>query len=149
MKRIYTLVFASFLLFNCTSDEKRLEMQMDAILEWIDESGLEFTASGSGLYYHVEQAGNPNRIPDSTNDVSFKHVGYLLDSSIFSNGWNASNYIPLPALVEGFQEGLKIIGEGGRAVIIFPSNLGYGDNERATIPASSPLIFRVELDSYY
>ena len=40
MKRIYTLVFASFLLFNCTSDEKRLEMQMDAILEWIDESGL-------------------------------------------------------------------------------------------------------------
>ena len=71
MKRIYTLVFASFLLFNCTSDEKRLEMQMDAILEWIDESGLEFTASGSGLYYHVEQAGNPNRIPDSTNEVSF------------------------------------------------------------------------------
>ena len=100
-------------------------MQMDAILEWIDESGLEFTASGSGLYYHVEQAGNPNRIPDSTNEVSFKHVGYLLDSSIFSNGWYASNYIPLPALVEGFQEGLKIIGEGGRAVIIFPSNLGY------------------------
>ena len=149
MKRIYTLVFASFLLFNCTSDEKRLEMQMDSILEWIDESGLEFTASGSGLYYHVEQAGNPNRIPDSTNDVSFKHVGYLLDSSIFSNGWNASNYIPLPALVEGFQEGLKIIGEGGRAVIIFPSNLGYGDNERATIPAYSPLIFRVELVSYY
>jgi hypothetical protein len=77
MKRIYTLVFASFLLFNCTSDEKRLEMQMDAILEWIDESGLEFTASGSGLYYHVEQAGNPNRIPDSTNEVSFKHVGVL------------------------------------------------------------------------
>ena len=107
MKRIYTLIFASFLLFNCTSDEKRLEMQMDAILEWIDESGLEFTASGSGLYYHVEQAGNPNRIPDSTNEVSFKHVGYLLDSSIFSNGWYASNYIPLPALVEGFQEGLK------------------------------------------
>ena len=70
MKRIYTLVFASFLLFNCTSDEKRLEMQMDAILEWIDESGLEFTASGTGLYYHVEQAGNPNRIPDSTNEVS-------------------------------------------------------------------------------
>jgi len=149
MKRIYTLVFASFFLFNCTSDEKRLEMQMDAILEWIDESGLEFTASGSGLYYHVEQAGNPNRIPDSTNEVSFKHVGYLLDSSIFSNGWYASNYIPLPALVEGFQEGLKIIGEGGRAVIVFPSNLGYGDNERAAIPAYSPLIFRVELVSYY
>ncbi len=149
MKRIYTLVFASFFLFNCTSDEKRLEMQMDAILEWIDESGLEFTASGSGLYYHVEEAGNPNRIPDSTNEVSFKHVGYLLDSSIFSNGWHASNYIPLPALVEGFQEGLKIIGEGGRAVIIFPSTLGYGDNERATIPAYSPLIFRVELVSYY
>lgn len=149
MKRLYTLIFASFLLFNCTSDEKRLEMQMDAILEWIDESGLDFTASGTGLYYHIEQVGNQNRIPDSSNEVSFKHVGYLLDSSIFSNGWYASNHIPLPALVEGFQEGLKIVGEGGRAVIIFPSNLGYGDNERPTIPAYSPLIFRVELVNYY
>lgn len=149
MKRLFAFALTGFLLFNCTSDEKRLEMQMDAILEWIDASGLDFTASGTGLYYHIEEAGNPNRIPDSTNQVSFKHVGYLLDSTIFSNGWAASNYIPLPALVQGFQEGLKIAGEGGRAVVIFPSTLGYGDNERPTIPAYSPLIFRLELVNYY
>jgi len=149
MKRSFALVITGFLLFNCTSDEKRLEMQMDAILEWIDSTGLDFTASGTGLYYHIEQSGNANRIPDSSNLVSFKHVGYLLDSSIFSNGWFPSSDIPLPALVQGFQEGLKIAGEGGRAVVVFPSTLGYGEDERPTIPAYSPLIFRLELVSYY
>lgn len=122
---------------------------MDDILAWIDATGLDFTASGTGLYYYIEKPGDSTRIPDATNEVSFKHVGYLLDSTVFSNGWSASNHIPLPALVKGFQEGLQIAGEGGRAVVVFPSTLGYGSNERSVIPAYSPLIFRLELVNYY
>jgi FKBP-type peptidyl-prolyl cis-trans isomerase len=81
--------------------------------------------------------------------VKFKHIGYLLDSTIFSSGWYVSGDIPLPALVQGFQEGLQIVGEGGRAVIVFPSNLGYGKDGASTVPEYSPLAFKVELVSYY
>ena len=51
-------------------------------------------------------------------------MGYLLDSTVFSNAWSPSNHYPLVGLVAGFQEGLKIVGEGGRAVVVFPSTLG-------------------------
>lgn len=149
MKRILSLLFASTLLLNCTSDEKRLEIQMDAILEWIDESGLEFTATGTGLYYHIEEPGDPDRIPDSSHLVSFKHMGYLLDSTVFSSGWSASTHYPLTGFVRGFQEGLQLNGEGGTIVVVFPSTLGYGSTDRSTIPAYSPLVFKIELVNYY
>ena len=148
MKKLSPFLFVIFTLSNCSSEE-RLEQQMDDILAWIEDSGLEFTATGTGLYYHIEQAGNPNRIPDSSNEVSFKHMGYLLDSTLFSSGWSASNHYPLLGLVAGFQEGLKIAGEGGRAIVVFPSTLGYGSTERPGIPEYSPLVFRLELVNYY
>ena len=138
-----------FLLSNCTSDKERLQQQIDDILVWIENSGLEFTGSGTGLYYHIEQAGNPNRIPDSSHIVSFKHMGYLLDSTVFANAWSPSDHYSLAGLVVGFQEGLKIIGEGGRAVVVFPSTLGYGSSARLGIPEYSPLVFRLELVNYY
>ena len=56
MKKILLFLIAVLLLSNCSSDQKRLEQEMDDILVWIDDSGLEFNASGTGLYYHIEQA---------------------------------------------------------------------------------------------
>ena len=149
MNKILLLLISVFLLSNCTSDKERLQQQMDDIQVWIENSGLEFTGSGTGLYYHIEQAGNPNRIPDSYHVVSFKHVGYLLDSTVFSNAWSPSDHSPLSEFLVGFQEGLKIVGEGGRAVVVFPSTLGYGSTARLGIPEYSPLVFRLELVNYY
>jgi len=149
MKKLFLLIFSAALLTSCVSDERRLERELADIDDYILSTGLDFEASGTGLYYFIEKEGNQNRIPDSTNVVKFKHVGYLLDSTIFSSGWYTSGDIPLPALVQGFQEGLQILGEGGRGVIVFPSNLGYGKDGASTVPEYSPLAFKVELVSYY
>ncbi|CAI8364677.1 MAG: FKBP-type peptidyl-prolyl cis-trans isomerase [Schleiferiaceae bacterium] len=149
MKNFLLLAVAAFLMTSCVSDERRLERELADIDAYIESTGLDFQPTGTGLYYHIEKEGNQNRIPDSTNLVKFKHIGYLLDSTIFSSGWYVSGDIPLPALVQGFQEGLQIVGEGGRAVIVFPSNLGYGEEGASTVPEYSPLAFKVELVSYY
>ena len=149
MRKLLPLLLLPLIFIACTTDAKRMEMQTDAMLEFMDASGLDFTATGTGLYDHIEKEGDLSRSPDSSHLVSFKHVGYLIDSSVFSNGWYASGFYPLPGLVQGFQEGLKIVGEGGRAVVVFPSNLGYGEDGASTVPAWSPLIFRLELVSYY
>lgn len=132
----------------CTTDEERFEQEIAEIQEFVDTNNLDFETTASGLFYHIEQAGNPNRVPDSTHYVSFKHVGYFLDSTKFSEGWYPSDHIPLPYLVPGFQEGLQLVGEGGRGVVIMPSSLGYGDEAKGSIPAHSILMFRLELVSY-
>lgn len=149
MKKFLPTLLIALFFATCTSDEKRMEMQIAAMIEFMDNSGLTYTPSGTGLYYHIDVEGNQNRIPDSTHLVSFKHVGYLIDSSKFSDGWYASDFIPLTVLVEGFQEGLQIIGEGGRGRVVFPSTLGYGEDGATTVPGWSPLCFELELVSYY
>jgi uncharacterized protein YcfL len=39
MKKILPFLIAVLLLSNCSSDQKRLEQEMDDILVWIDDSG--------------------------------------------------------------------------------------------------------------
>ena len=149
MKKTIPFLLLLLLFVTCTTDEARLNREIAEIENYIATTGLDFTETPSGLFYHVLDSGNVNRIPDSTNVVSFKHVGYLLDSTIFSNGWYASSHVSMPMLVQGFQQGLQIAGEGGTAVVVFPSTLGYGEKGESTVPEYSPLIFRLKLVNYY
>ena len=149
MKKILAICFGVLILNSCTTDEQRFNQEIAEIEDYIASTGLDFTPTGTGLYYHVTKEGNLNRVPDSSNDVSFKHIGYLLDSTIFSSGWYASDHVAMPFLVQGFQQGLQALGEGGRGVIVFPSELGYGKKGASTVPSYSPIAFQVELVSYY
>ena len=149
MKKTIPFLLLLLLFVTCTTDEARLNREIAEIENYIATTGLDFTETPSGLFYHVLDSGNVNRIPDSTNVVSFKHVGYLLDSTIFSNGWYASIHVSMPMLVQGFQQGLQIAGEGGTAVVVFPSTLGDGEKGASTVPEYSPLIFRLKLVNYY
>lgn len=149
MKNWILAFAAAASLTSCLSEAERFDREVREIEAFAEATGLEFTPSGTGLYYHIEAAGNANRVPDSLNHVSFKHTGYLLDSTVFSDGWYASQHIQMQYLVKGFQEGLQIAGEGGRAVVIFTSSQGYGEKGASTVPAHSPLMFRLELVNYY
>tara|TARA_B100000927_G_scaffold123813_1_gene99809 strand:- start:1249 stop:1698 length:450 start_codon:yes stop_codon:yes gene_type:complete len=149
MKGFTAIALGIILFASCTTDEQRFNNEIAEIEDYISSTGLDFTATGTGLYYHITHEGNLNRIPDSSNEVSFKHIGYLLDSTIFSAGWFASMHMPLPQLVTGFQQGLQVLGEGGRGVIVFPSELGYGKQGAGTVPSYSPIAFQIELVNYY
>jgi len=48
-------------------------------------------------------------------------------------------------IIEGWNEGIKFMKEGGEATLIIPSVLGYGSSGSGSIPPYSTLIFDVEL----
>jgi len=99
MRKLLPLLLLPLIFITCTTDAKRMEMQTDAMLEFMDASGLDFTATGTGLYYHIEKEGDLSRIPDSSHLVSFKHIGYLIDFPDWFKG--SKKDLRLQAKVEG------------------------------------------------
>ncbi|MEN9448088.1 MAG: hypothetical protein RJA25_1378, partial [Bacteroidota bacterium] len=47
-----------------------------------------------------------------------------------------------------WQEGIPLIGKGGKIKLLIPSALGYGTTAHGAIPANSILIFDIQLDSF-
>ena len=50
------------------------------------------------------------------------------------------------SVIKGWDEGIALLKEGGKAFLFVPAELGYGAADRGVIPPNSELIFYVELD---
>jgi len=69
--------------------------------------------------------------------------GTVFDSSV-ERGQTIS--FPLNGVIKGWQEGLQLMKEGGKATLVIPSDLAYGDaGSGETIPPGATLKFEVEL----
>lgn len=144
-------------------DAAKLEAQ-EAILadKYIADHKLALTTTASGLKYKITKMGTKAK-PVAGDTVVVNYVGHTLagkvfDSSIESVAKTAGLqqmgrvYEPLTfviggeGIIPGWQEGLQLINEGGKAMLIIPSKLAYGANASGPdLPGFSTLIFDVEL----
>jgi FKBP-type peptidyl-prolyl cis-trans isomerase len=51
----------------------------------------------------------------------------------------------LAGVIKGWQEVIPLMKEGEKIRAYIPSDLGYGNQQRGTIPPNSILIFEIEL----
>jgi len=107
--------------------------------------GVKVTASG--LQYEIITEGT-GKTPSPTSKVTVHYEGKLVDGTIFDSSYKRGETIsfPLNGVIQGWQEGLQLLKEGGKAMLYIPSNLGYGEKGAGNIiPGNSTLIFTVEL----
>ena len=105
------------------------------------EEGVEVTESGLQIKHLTVGTGKQAKDGDK---VLVNYKGTLVDGTQFDA--NDSIEFNTNGVVKGFKEGLLAMKEGGKAVLVMPSNLAYGDTERgANLPGGSTLIFEVEL----
>jgi peptidyl-prolyl cis-trans isomerase A (cyclophilin A) len=105
--------------------------------------------SESGLVFVVENAGE-GMIPVPGCPVSlhytgtFRKDGEKFDSSLDRNEPFNFTY-KVQKMIPGFEEGISMIGKGGKIKVFIPYYQAYGKKGRGPIPAYSDLVFDIEL----
>ncbi len=112
------------------------------------KDGIQSTASG--LQYKIIEAGSEVK-PGPQDTVLVRYKGTLLDGTVFDEVAADAEPIrlTLDRVIPGWTEGLQLIGEGGKAQLYIPSELGYGANGTGGIEPNSTLIFDVELEKVF
>lgn len=120
------------------------------ILDYLAKNHLQADSTDSGLYYIIHKPGSTNH-PSKSSYISINYKGYYTDSTVFetsySHGTPAS--FKLSSMIKGWQQGIPLIGVGGKITLFLPSALGYGSEPYGSVPANSVLIFDVELVDFY
>ena len=102
--------------------------------------------TNSGLQYEVLVEGKGAK-PKSDQTVEVHYHGTLIDGTVFDSSLQRGETIsfPVTGVIAGWVEALQLMSIGSKWKLFIPSELGYGDRGQGPIPASSVLIFEVEL----
>lgn len=161
----YTLAIpaALVLISGCTeetSEEDTLEQEQRFFDIYLAANYPDAEPQPSGLYY-LEHSVGDGEMPGSEDWVLVNHVGYTIpDDAVYETYiesvakdirqydaegmygpykmYNGSN-------VEGLNEGLSMMREGGEATLMFTSDLGYGSATSGSVGAYRSLKYEIEL----
>jgi FKBP-type peptidyl-prolyl cis-trans isomerase len=98
----------------------------------------------SGLQYTILAEGSSEKV--AKNDtVTVKYRGTLIDGTMFDEGEIPGHVSGSRGLITGFDEGIRLVGEGGKAIIYIPADLAYGSRGNRGIEPNSVLIFDIEV----
>ena len=113
-------------------------------LEKVAADNKNVIATESGLLYEIVEMGDTTAMAKSLGDEVFvNYKGTLKDGEVFDE--NDSIRFRLGQVVQGWQEGLQLVGKGGKINLWIPPHLGYGQQSRGKIKANDALVFEVEL----
>ena len=106
--------------------------------------------SESGLVCIIENKGD-SMLPVKGSKLSVHYKGTFLSSGDkFDSSYDRGQPIDFAYLVQrmvpGFEEGMGMIGKGGKAKLIIPSYAAYGAKGKpGAIPPYSDLVFEIEM----
>jgi FKBP-type peptidyl-prolyl cis-trans isomerase FkpA len=103
--------------------------------------------TASGMIYNEVLAGVGAQ-PTAASTVEVHYHGTLADGTVFDSSVERGEPIkfPLRNVIKGWQEGVAMMRVGGKATLVIPSDLAYGDQgSPPVIPPGATLQFEVEL----
>ena len=115
---------------------------------YLKAKGITTAPTASGLIY-VEKAKGTGAKAVAGKTVKVHYTGTLLDGTKFDSSRDRNQPFEFTLgqgqVIKGWDEGISLMNVGGKATLIIPSAIGYGDRDMGTIPPYSTLVFDVEL----
>lgn len=131
-----------------TRSARALDKQKAGSKAYLDKAAAEPGASKteSGLVYREITAGT-GASPKPADTVKVNYRGTLIDGTEFDSSYrrNEPASFPLNGVIPCWTEGMQKMKVGGKATLVCPSDVAYGDQGRSSIPGGATLIFEIEL----
>lgn len=107
---------------------ERVKKDGEEFMENFLDCNEEAQKTDSGLVYCPMKEGEGKQ-PTIQNTVEVHYHGTLTDGTVFDSSVDRGQTIkfPLTSVIEGWQEGLQMMKEGGKATLVIPPNLAYGE----------------------
>jgi FKBP-type peptidyl-prolyl cis-trans isomerase FkpA len=102
--------------------------------------------TNSGIIYRDLTVGT-GASPKASDTVRVHYRGTLVDGAEFDSSYkrNEPAEFPLTGVIPCWTEGVQRMKVGGKAQLVCPSDLAYGDGGRPGIPGGASLTFEIEL----
>jgi len=116
--------------------------------DFVEKAAMEKGAvkTSSGLIYLSLNEGSGTG-PTATDKVKVNYRGTLVDGKEFDNSYKRGQPVELPlnGVIKCWTEGLQMMKPGGKARLVCPPAIGYGERGAGIIPPNATLVFEVEL----
>ncbi len=127
-------------------DQKEEEMILKSFLQ---HESIKTKPTKSGLYYIEEKKGTGKK-PKAGDKVIVNYTGTFVSGKVFDSTFMRNEPFEFTygvgEVIQGWEEGLSYMKEGGKAQLIIPSYLAYGKKGYpGLIAPNTTLIFEIEL----
>jgi FKBP-type peptidyl-prolyl cis-trans isomerase FkpA len=126
----------------------RAEKEKEKSKPFLEQAAKEEGAvrTESGLIYKSLQEGTGAQ-PTATDLVTVNYRATLPDGKEVDSSYklNKPAQFPLNGIIKCWTEGVQKMKVGGKARLVCPSDLAYGDRGTPSIPGGSALVYEVEL----
>jgi len=116
--------------------------------KYLKDNNITVKPTASGLYY-IEKAKGTGTQAIAGKRVKVHYTGTFLDGKEFDSSRKKNQPLEFTLgkgqMIKAFDEGVALMKVGGKATIIVPSSLAYGESGSGSIPAYTTLVFDLEL----
>ena len=150
LQGILLVVIFTSCLERSDSEEATREEEQLTLKKYIDNiisKGNDVDTTDLGIYYVTMDEGT-GAFPKTGDTLTVGYAGYfpngyLFDASMWHNQEDSTYTFVLgnPPMIEGWDDGMKVINKNARVQLIIPSDFAYGSSGGGVIPPYQTLVF--------